>query len=87
MRRRAKQHGVDVRPSSKKNKKIDVIKKGEVVASVGDKHYADYGTFLGMEAKGQAKKGTAAARRRAHKARHGSYPRGSAGYWAGGLLW
>ena len=42
-----------MKPSSKKNKKIDVIRKGEVVASVGDKRYADYGAFLIMEAKGQ----------------------------------
>ena len=75
-RRRAKQHGVEVRPSSKKNKKIDVVRDGP-----------DFGTYLTMEVKGQAQKGTAANRRRAYNARHGSYARGSAGYWAGELLW
>ena len=86
-RRRAKQHGVEVRPSSKKNKKIDVIKQGEVVASVGDKRYPDFGTYLAMEAKGKVEKGTANDRRRAYRARHQKYAKGSAGYWAGELLW
>ena len=82
-RRRAKQHGVVVKPSSKKNKKTD----GKVMASVGDKRYPDFGTYLKMEAKNLIEKGTADNRRRAYKARHGGYPRGSAGFWAGELLW
>ena len=86
-RRRAKEHGVTVKPSSKKNKKIDVIKKGEVLASVGDRRFADFGSFLAMEAKGQAPKGLADDRRRAYKARHGKYPVNSPGYWADKLLW
>ena len=86
-RRRAKQHGVRVKPSSKKNKKIDVVRDGNVIASVGDERYPDFGTYLTMEAKGQVKKGTADDRRRAYRARHGKYLKGSAGYWAGELLW
>ena len=86
-KRRAKQHGVEVKPSSKKNKKIDVVRDGKVIASVGDERYPDFGTYLKMEAKGQVERGTAADRRRAHRARHGSYKKGSAGYWAGELLW
>ena len=85
-RKQARKLGVTVKPSSKKNKKIDVIKKGEVL-SVGDKRYPDYGTYLSMEAKGQVKKGTANLRRRAYKARHKNYPGGSPGYWADKLLW
>ena len=86
-KKQARQLGVTVKPSSKKNKKIDVIKKGEIVASVGDKRYADFGTFLAMEAKDQVKKGTADDRRRAYKARHGKYRINSPGYWANNLLW
>ena len=86
-RRRAKQHGVEVRPSSKKNKKIDVVRDGTVIASVGDKRFPDFGTYQKMEAKGQVQKGTANDRRRAYKARHGKYPEGSPGYWASQLLW
>ena len=86
-KRRAKQHGVRVKPSSKKSKKPDVVRNSKVIASVGDKRYPDFGTHLKMEAKGQVQKGTATDRRRAYKARHGRYPRGSAGYWAGELLW
>ena len=79
-RRHATQHGVEVKPSSKKNKKIDVVRDGKVIASVGDERYPDFGTYLKMEAKGQVERGTAADRRRAHRARHGSYKKGSAGY-------
>ena len=85
-KKQARQLGVTVKPSSKKNKKIDVIKKGEVL-SVGDKRYPDYGTYINMEAKGQVKKGTADDRRRAYKARHKNYPVNSPGYWADKLLW
>ena len=86
-KKQARQLGVTVKPSSKKNKKIDVIKKGEVLASVGDRRFADFGSFLAMEAKGQAPKGLADDRRRAYKARHGKYPVNSPGYWADKLLW
>ena len=86
-KKQARQLGVTVKPSSRQDKKIDVIKAGKKVASVGDKKYPDFGTYLNMEAKGQVKKGTAFDRRRAYKARHGKYPVGSAGYWADKLLW
>ena len=76
-----------VKPSSKKPKKIDVVRDGKIIASVGDDGYPDFGTYLAMEAKGQVEKGTAADRRRAYRARHGKYPKDSAGYWAGELLW
>ena len=42
----ARKLGVDIKPSVKKNKKIDVIKNGKVVASIGDKRYKDYPTFI-----------------------------------------
>ena len=86
-KRRAKEHGVTVKPSSRQGKKIDVIKAGQKVASIGDRNYKDFGTFLVMEAKGQAPKGTAYNRRRAYKARHKKYPVNSPGYWADKLLW
>ena len=86
-KKQARQLGVTVKPSSRQGKKIDVIKAGKKVASVGDKKYPDFGTYLNMEAKGQVKKGTADDRRRAYKARHKNYPVGSPGYWADKLLW
>ena len=84
---RAKEHGVKVKPSSKKHKKIDVIKGGEIIASVGDKRYPDYGVLLQKEDRGQVKAGTANERRRAYHARHGRYAKGTRGYWASELLW
>jgi hypothetical protein len=40
----AKKLGVTVKPSTNKNKKIDVFKGGEKIASVGGAGYADYPT-------------------------------------------
>ena len=67
---------MEVKPSSKTNKKTDVLRDGKVIASVGDKRYPDFGTYLQMEAKNSLEKGTANDRRRAYRARHCSYPRG-----------
>ena len=86
-RKQARQLGVTVKPSSRQGKKIDVIKAGQKVASIGDRKYPDFGTYLNMEKAGRSAKGTADDRRRAYKARHGSYPMGSPGYWADKLLW
>ena len=86
-KKQARQLGVTVKPSSRQDKKIDVIKAGKKVASVGDKKYPDYGTYVNMEKAGQAPKGLADDRRRAYKARHKNYPVGSPGYWADKLLW
>jgi hypothetical protein len=49
---RAKIIGVTVKPSTRKNKKIDVYYKGKKIASVGDKRYKDFPTYIkekGME--------------------------------------
>ena len=87
-RKQARKLGVTVKPSTRQGKKIDVFKAGgEKVASIGDRKYPDFGSFLVMEAKGQVPRGTADDRRRAYKARHGSYPVNSPGYWADKLLW
>ena len=86
-KKQARQLGVTVKPSSRQGKKIDVIKAGQKVASIGDKKYADYGTYLNMERSGRAPIGFADDRRRAYKARHGKYPMNSPGYWADKLLW
>ena len=42
----AKLLGVDVKPSKNKSKKIDVIRNGDVIASVGAIGYADYPTYI-----------------------------------------
>ena len=43
---RAKQMKVTVRLSQKKNKKIDVFKKGVKIATVGDSRYKDFPTYV-----------------------------------------
>ena len=84
---RAKQLNVKVKPSSKRHKKLDVIKNDKIVASIGDTRYPDYGTYLDMESNNQIEKGTANKRRQMYKARHGKYPKNSPGYFADQLLW
>jgi hypothetical protein len=43
---RAKQAGLEVKPSTKQGKKLDVYKDGKFLASVGASAYGDYSTFL-----------------------------------------
>lgn len=79
----AKKLNVVIKPSSRKNKKIDVYKDGEYVVSIGDKRYKDYPTYM-KEDKELANK-----RREAYKKRHAkdrNVPN-TAGYYADRLLW
>ena len=46
-KRKAQMFGVVVKPSTRKNKKIDVFKKnGDYITSVGHPKYEDYSTYL-----------------------------------------
>lgn len=82
--RQAKKLGVDVKPSTDKKKKIDVIKNGNKIASVGAIGYNDYPTY-------KKEKGLAYAneRRKLYKIRHSKDRQkvGSNGYYADKLLW
>ena len=64
-KRMAKQIGVEVRPSTRKNKKLDVYKDGKHIATIGDTAYGDYGSYL--EEKGKT---YADERRRLYHVRH-----------------
>lgn len=87
-KKQARKHGLSVKPSKNKGKKIDVFKKGEKVASVGAKGYKDYPTYLALERAGKVKKGTAAKKRKAYKARHvHRKKRGTPAWYADKLLW
>jgi hypothetical protein len=80
----AKKLGVTVKPSTNKNKKIDVFKGGEKIASVGGAGYADYPTHIK-----NCGKEFADERRRLYKIRH-SYDlkkKNSPGWFANKLLW
>lgn len=85
----AKKLGVSVRQSSVKGKKIDVIKDGKKVASVGAIGYSDYPTFKRQEERGIVPKGTADKRRALYKNRHDKDRKkvGSRGFYADKLLW
>jgi len=80
----AKKLGVTVKPSTNKNKKIDVYKNNEKVASVGAINYNDYPTYMKNEGKKYADK-----RRKLYKMRHESdrHIKNSPGYYADKLLW
>jgi len=83
-RKRAKQIGVIVKPSSNKTKKIDVFKSNKKIASVGAYGMNDYPTYIN-------KKGLTYAntRRRLYKIRHNSDRKikWSRGWLADNLLW
>ena len=83
-KQRAKKLLVDVKVSTKKNKKIDVYKNGKKIASIGDSRYFDYPTYL----KSKGKK-FADERRRLYRIRHKgeNLKIGSPGYYAWFLLW
>jgi len=79
----AKKLGVEIKPSTRKNKKIDVFKNGDKVASIGQLGYGDYPNYL------QQNKQIADQKRSAYKARHQKdrMKVGSAGYFADNILW
>ena len=79
----AKILGVEIKPSKSKNKKIDVFKNGNKLASIGGKGYKDYPTYLKLD------KSLAEERRRLYKIRHDKDRKikGSAGYFTDKILW
>ena len=82
-RDKARKLHVEVHPSNRKGKKIDVFKNGKKIASIGALGYNDFTTYSKKSSK-QAKE-----RRRLYHIRHkkDSAKRGSAGYYASKLLW
>lgn len=83
-KQRAKKLLVDVKVSTKKNKKIDVYKNGKKIASIGDSRYFDYPTYVISKGKKYADE-----RRRLYRIRHKgeNLKIGSPGYYAWFLLW
>ena len=81
--KRAKELGVEVKPSKLKNKKIDIYKNGTKLASVGDIRYNDFGTYLQM-----GNVSLANEKRSAYHKRHSKdNVKGTRGWWALNLLW
>ncbi len=79
----AKKLGVEIKPSTDKNKKIDVIKEGKKIASIGSKGYLDYPTYMEKD------KELANKKRKAYKARHANYSsiKNTPAYFANNILW
>ena len=80
-RKRAKEIGVEIKPSTKGNFKLDVYSKGRPIASAGDKRFADFATY--KETKGLA---FANLRKQAYFRRHQS-DKSLRGLLAAYLLW
>ena len=83
-KKQAKKLNVDVKPSTRKNKKLDVYKDGDYIVSVGDSRYRDYPTYIKTHGKDYADE-----RRRLYKIRHGKTRSviGSASWYSSNLLW
>ena len=83
-KRQAKKLGVQVEPSLRPTKKIDVYDGEELLCSVGARGYGDYPTFWKEYGKEYADKKRMLYKRRHEKDRHNV---GSPGYYADQLLW
>ena len=80
-RKQAEKLNVAIKPSHKKNKKLDVLKNGTVITSIGDKRYKDYPTYIKEKGKPYADK-----RRELYKIRH-QHDNNVAGFYAKRILW
>ena len=63
--KKAEENDLNIVPSTKKNKKIDVYKNGEYIASIGDKRYKSYPDYIKNDGKTYAD-----ARRKLYYKRH-----------------
>ena len=81
---KAKKLDVDIKPSSNKNKKIDVYKNGNKVASIGNIKYNDYPTYILNNNLHYANE-----RKRLYDIRHKKdlSKKNSPGYYAKKILW
>ena len=75
--RKAKKIGLKVKPSTRKNKKLDVFKDGKKVGSIGDIRYEDFNIHKDKK------------RRDNYKKRHGKYRNkvGTNSFFADRILW
>ena len=81
---RAKMLGVEIKPSKTKNKKIDVYKNGDKIASIGSIQNLDYPNHIfknGLEYANQ--------KRKLYRLRHKNdiNNKSGNGYWANNILW
>jgi len=83
-RRKAKELGVEVKPSTNPKKKIDVFIDDKKVASIGASGFLDFPNYLEKNGKAYAEN-----RRRLYKIRHQKdrVKIGSNGWYSDNLLW
>jgi hypothetical protein len=81
---KAKKLGVNIKPSTRKNKKLDVYKNNKKIASIGALGYGDYPTFIDTEGLTSANNHRKKYKMRHNKDRH---VKNSPGYYADQLLW
>jgi len=83
-KKQANKLNVHIKPSNKKNKKIDVIKNGKIIASIGNINYKDYPNYIKSDGIKYAEK-----RRELYKKRHKNdiNIKNSAGFYADKILW
>ena len=82
--KQAKKLGVEIKPSKNKKKKIDVLKNGKKISSVGATGYKDYPTYINENGLAYANE-----RRKLYKIRHSEdrLKTGNNGHYADKLLW
>ena len=80
----AKKLNVEIKPSNKKDKKIDVYKNKKYICSIGDIHYYDYPTCIQNNGLAYANE-----RRKLYKIRHNKDRniKFSSGYFADNIIW
>ena len=80
----AKKLNVEIKPSNKKDKKIDVYKDKKYICSIGDINYYDYPTYIQNNGINYANE-----RRKLYKQRHNKNRniKNSSGYFADKILW
>lgn len=82
-KKKARELNVTVKPSSNKNKKIDVFSKdGKKIASIGARGMMDYPNYIKRDGIEYANE-----RRRLYRIRHKKDLNQGNGYWASALLW
>ena len=79
--KKAKELNLEIFPSKRKYKKIDVYKNGKYIASIGDNRYMDFPSILAKEGREIAEK-----HRKLYHARHRN-DNGIAGKLAMYILW
>ena len=81
-RKQAKRYGLEVKPSRKQGKKLDVFRGGDYIGSIGAQGMGDFGTYLLEKDQEYAKE-----RRRLYHLRHKDGPKDSPSWLSKRLLW